>query len=102
MNDDIKITFDYLFNHLTPFLTDKVLLRNTEIPERIMKRTNLPQTEKSGFEIDYRKTIMTYEFENRIFFNTLNYAYALDAYKISESYLRNTLDLIQKNLKDHD
>ena len=99
MNDDVKITFDYLFNILVPSLKEKVLLRNTRIPERVISNTELNQISKSNFKIDYSKTILNYEFENDIYFNALNYMFTLNAYKTTESYLIETLELIEANLE---
>jgi hypothetical protein len=98
MNDDIKITFDYLFNKLIPSLKDKSLLRNIGIPQRIIENTGLSQISKSNFKIDYSKTIMNYEFENQIYFNALNCMFTLNSYKIIEDYLIKTLELIEDNI----
>ena len=100
MNDDIKITFDYLFNNLIPSLKDKVLLRNIKIPQRIIGNTGLPQISKSSFNIDYSKTIINYDFENQVYFNALNYMFTLNAYKNTEAYLIETLELIEDNIED--
>jgi Family of unknown function (DUF6090) len=99
MNDDIKITNDYLFNKFIPSLKDKSLLRNIRIPQRLIENTGLPQISKSNFEIDYSKTIMNYPFENQVYFNALNCMFTLDAYKITEAYLIETLELIEDNIK---
>jgi hypothetical protein len=100
MNDDIKITFDYLFNNLIPSLENKVLLKNVGIPEKIIKNTGLKNINKSKFKIDYSKTLMTYELENQLSVTALNYIFTLNAYKITESYLIETLELIEANIKD--
>jgi hypothetical protein len=100
MTDDIEITFNYLFNQLVPSLESKALLRNIKIPQRIIENTNLPQISESNFEIDYRKTMMNAEFENKIYFSALNYMFTLNAYKNTEAYLIETLELIENNLKD--
>jgi len=99
MNDDIKITNDYLFNKLIPSLKDKSLLRNIGIPQYMIDSTELPQISKSNFEIDYSKTILNYEFENQIYFNALNCMFTLNAYKNTETYLIETLELIENNIK---
>jgi hypothetical protein len=97
--DDIQIYTDYLFGILIPSLTEKAILRNTNKPIHFLDDLNLPIISKSGFKIDYNKTIRTLEFENQIYNNALNYMYALNAYKIMETYLNDTLELINDNLK---
>ena len=97
--DDIQIYTDYLFGILIPSLTEKAILRNTNKPTNFLDDLNLPIISKSGFKIDYNKTIRTLEFENQIYNNALNYMYALNAYKIMETYLNDTLELINDNLK---
>ena len=98
-DDDIKIYMDYLFGILIPSLTEKAILRNTNIPSDYLDNLEVPKISKSGFKIDYNKTIRTLEFENQIFNNALNYMYAINSYKVVESYLQETLKLIDGNLK---
>ena len=100
MNDDVELSFNYLFNILSPSLNEKLLLRNTKIPERIIANTGLNQISKSNFVVDYSKTLLNYKFENEIYFNALNYMFTLNAYKNMESYLLETLELIEANLED--
>lgn len=97
--DDIEIYGAYLFGFVIPSLSDKTLLRNTSVPIHFVDLLDLPEISKSGFEIDYNKTIRNIEFENQIYNNALNYMYALNAYKIMESYLKETLELIEANIK---
>ena len=85
---------------MIPFLNNKVLLRNTQVPVRIIENTGLPQISKSGFKIDYSKTILNSEFENQIYFNALNYMFSLNAYKQTQVYLKETLSLINANIKE--
>ena len=100
MNDDINITIDYLFNIFIPSLTEKALLRNTKIPQRIIENTGLSHISESNFKIDYSNTLINYEFENQVYFNALNYMFTLNAYKITEAYLIETLELIEDNIED--
>ena len=90
----------HLITYLIPSLEEKVLLRNIRIPQRLLKNTRLPQISKSNFKLDYSKTIINYEFENQIYFNALNYMFTLNAYKLTEKYLLETLKLIEDNLED--
>jgi hypothetical protein len=99
MYDDIKITIDYEFNHFIPSLENKILLRNIKVPERILKNTGLPQINPSNFSIDYSDTLFNHEFENQVYFNALNYMFTLNAYKNTETYLIETLKLIEINIK---
>ena len=97
--DDIQIYTDYLFGILIPSLTEKTVLRNTYVSDHFIENLELPKISKSDFTIDYNKTIRTLEFENQIYNNALNYMYALNSYKIMETYLNDTLELINENLK---
>ena len=53
----------------------------------------------SNFKTDYDKTIRTVEFENQVYNNALNYMYVLNAYKLFQNYLKDTLVLIESNIK---
>jgi len=97
--DDVKIYEDYLFGKLLPSLTNRAILRNTSVPVHFEDDLNVSIISKSNFTIDYNKTIRTLEFENQIYFNALNYMYALNSYKIMEAYLNDTLVLIEANIK---
>lgn len=97
--DDIKIYEDYLFNFIIPTLTDKAVLRNNNVPAHFLDSLNLQIISKSGFTIDYNKTIRTLEFENQIYNNAVNYMYVLNSYKIIENYINDTLELLDNNLK---
>ena len=97
--DDIQIYVDYLFGILIPSLTEKAILRNSNIPGDFVDTLEIPKISTSGFTIDYNKTIRTLEFENQVYNNALNYMYALNSYKIVEAYLKNTLQLIESNIK---
>jgi len=97
--DDIKIYEDYLFNFIIPTLTEKAVLRNNNVPAHFLDSLNLQIISKSGFTIDYNKTIRTLEFENQIYNNAVNYMYVLNSYKIIENYINDTLELLDNNLK---
>ena len=97
--DDIVIMNNYLFEFLVPSLTERAILRNTSVPSHFEKDLDLPTISKSGFSIDYAKTIRTLEFENQLYNNTLNYMYTLNSYKIVEMYLEKTLQQIEDNIK---
>ena len=98
--DDIEIYYDYMFNFFIPSLTNKSVLRNIGIPNRLIKVGNLPQISSSGFTVDYNKTIRTLEFENQVYNNLLNVVFVLQAYKNVETYLYQTLELIESNIND--
>ncbi|WP_179345243.1 DUF6090 family protein [Winogradskyella ursingii] len=97
--DDIEIYYNYMFEFLIPSLTNKAVLRNMAIPERLMQKTDLPIISSSNFKIDYNSTIRTLEFENQVYNNALNIVYVLTAYKNLETYLNNTLELIGSNIQ---
>jgi len=97
--DDIQIFTDYLFGVLIPSLDEKAILRNTNVPTDFVDNLEIPEISKSGFKIDYNKTIRTLQFENQVYNNALNYMYALNSYKIVETYLNDTLELIEANIK---
>lgn len=99
MEDDIEIYYNYLFDFLVPSLTNKSILRNIAIPDRLMEQLDLPNVSRSKFTIDYNKTIRTLEFENQVYNNTLNIVYVLASYKKTETYLNNTLKIIESNIK---
>jgi hypothetical protein len=99
MEDDIEIYYHYMFNSLIPSLTNKAVLRNIAIPEFLMKRFDLPQITSSSFKVDYSKTMRTLEFENEVYNNALNTVYVLDNYKKIDTYLHDTLKLIESNIK---
>ena len=98
--DDIDIMNAYLFDVFIPSLTNKTLLRNISGPDHFVSNFGLPKISKSGFKIDYNQTIRTFEFENQVYNNALNYMYTLNAYKVIEAYLLNTLELIEANIND--
>lgn len=98
--DDVEIYEDYLFGILIPSLTDRAILRNTSVPAHFVNDLDVSIISRSNFTIDYNKTIRTLEFENQIYFNALNYMYALNSYKIMEAYLNDTLLLIEANIKN--
>lgn len=54
---------------------------------------------KSNFKPDYQKTIRTFEFENEVYNNALNYMYVINSYKIFQNYLAETLKLIESNIR---
>lgn len=97
--DDIEIYYEYLFKVLIPSLSNKTILRNIAIPEFLMKRVDIPQVSASNFKIDYNKTLRTIEFENQVYNNALNVVYVLDNYKKIETYLNDTLKLIESNIQ---
>ena len=97
--DDIRIYEDYLFNIFIPSLSDKVVLRNTQYPNHFLENLNLQAISKSNFQVDYNTTVRTYEFENEVFNNALNYMYALNSYNTIETYFNETLELIESNIK---
>ena len=97
--DDIEIMNAYLFDVFIPSLTNKVLLRNASGPDHFVKNLGLPKISKSGFKIDYNQTIRSFEFENRVYNNAMNYMYTLNSYKVIEYYLVDTLEHIENNIK---
>lgn len=97
--DDIEIMNAYLFDVFIPSLTNKVLLRNASGPDHFVKNLGLPKISKSGFKIDYNQTIRSFEFENRVYNNAMNYMYTLNSYKLIEHYLVDTLERIENNIK---
>ena len=98
--DDVEIYEDYLFGKLLPSLTDSAILRNTSVPDHFGDDLNVSIISRSNFTIDYNKTIRNLEFENQIYFNALNYMYVLNSYKIMEAYLKDTIVLIEANIKN--
>lgn len=98
-DDDIVIYKDYLFNFFIPSLTDKVILRNMAEPEYFEKDLFAQKISRSGFTLDYNKTIRTVEFENEVYNNALNYMYVINSYKVFGNYLKSTLDLIEASIK---
>lgn len=98
--DDIVIYRDYLFEFFIPSLTNKALLRNMEVPDFFEEDLDLKKIPKSNFKIDYNKTIRTFEFENQVYNNALNYMYAINSYKVFSKYLTETLELIESNIDD--
>ena len=99
MEDDIEIYYDYLFNTLIPSLSNKAILRNMAVPEFLMERFDLPQVSRSKYKVDYSKTMRTLEFENEVYNNAVNVIYVLDNYKKIDTYLHDTLELIEANIK---
>ncbi|MDT0558336.1 DUF6090 family protein [Ichthyenterobacterium sp. W332] len=97
--DDIEIYYNYMFDFLIPSLTNKAILRNIAIPDRLMEKTNLPKISSSSYTLNYSTTMRTLEFENQIYNNALNIVYVLTAYKNVEIYLNDTLKLIDANIK---
>ena len=97
--DDIEIYYDYLFNILIPSLSNKTVLRNMAIPDFLMDRVDIPQVSPSNFKLEYEKTLRTPQFENEVYNNALNVVYVLDNYKKIETYLNETLELIESNIK---
>ena len=97
--DDVEIYEDYLFGVLLPGLSNRAILRNTFLREHFSDDLDVSKISRSNFTIDYNKTIRTLEFENQIYFNAINYLYALNRYKIMEAYLNETLVLIEANIK---
>jgi hypothetical protein len=98
--DDIVIYRDYLFSFFIPSLTNKVLLSNMKVPDFFEDDLDLKKIPKSSYNVDYKNTIRTLEFENELYNNTLNYMYALNSYKIFTDYLSDTLKLLEKNIHD--
>ena len=98
--DDVVIYRDYLFGFFIPALTKKAVLRNMEIPGFFKNNLNLKPIPKSNFNMDYQATLKTIEFENELYNNTLNYMYVLNAYKVFNNYLTETLSIIDKNIND--
>jgi len=98
--DDIVIYRDYLFGFFIPSLTNKVLLSNMKVPDFFEDDLDLKKIPKSSYNVDYKNTIRTLEFENELYNNTLNYMYALNSYKIFTDYLSDTLKLLEKNIHD--
>ena len=98
-DDDIVIYKNYLFEFFIPSLTNKVILRNMEVPDFFEPDVEFKNISRSGFEIDYNKTLRTIEFENEVYNNTLNYMYVINSYKVFKNYLENTLGLIEANIK---
>ena len=98
--DDIKISNDYLFDKLIPSTENKLLLRNSGIPKKLLNATGIDPIMKSNFEIDYDATLKTVEFENQIYTNALNIMFTLEAYKITENYLTELLELIEANITE--
>lgn len=96
--DDIVIYRDYLFSFLVPSLTDKVRMRNMSVPDFFEEDLDLPPISKSEFQVNYEQTIRTFEFENEVYNNALNYMYVLNSYKVFQNYLTETLALIDKNI----
>lgn len=97
--DDIVIYRDYLFGIFVPSLTEKIRLRNMSIPSFFEDDLDFQSISPSNFKTDYNKTIRTVEFENQVYNNALNYMYVLNAYKLFQNYLKDTLVLIESNIK---
>jgi hypothetical protein len=97
--DDIIIYRDYLFGFFIPSLTGKVRLRNMSVPSFFEDDLDLQNISNSNFNPDYNKTIRTFEFENEVYNNALNYMYVLNSYKVFQNYLADTLELIESNIK---
>lgn len=97
--DDIVIYRDYLFDFFIPSLTDKVRMRNMSVPDFFEEDLDLPAISKSEFQPNYEKTIRTFEFENEVYNNALNYMYVLNSYKVFQNYLSETLEIINCNIK---
>ena len=97
--DDVEIYENYLFGDFIASLTNSAILRNTSVPLHFVDDLDLSIISKSNFTIDYNKTIRTLEFENQVYFNAMNYMYALNGYKVIEIYLNDTLELIEANIK---
>lgn len=98
--DDIEIYYDYLFEFLIPSLTNKSVLRNMAVPRRLDGVGNLSQITRSNFSVDYDTTLRTLEFENQLYNHTLNLVFVLQAYENIESYLQDTLEMIEANIND--
>lgn len=97
--DDIDIMNNYLFGFIIPSLTKKAILRNTKVPSHFTDELEISKISRSGFSIDYHKTLRTLEFENEVYNNTLNYMYSMNSYKVLENYLKETLKLIELNME---
>ena len=97
--DDMVIYRDYLFGFFIPSLTEKVRLRNMSVPTIFEKDLNLQLISPSNFEPDYQNTIRTFEFENQVYNNALNYMWMINSYKVFDDYLSDTLELIESNIK---
>jgi hypothetical protein len=97
--DDIKIMVDNLMGFFIPSLSDKAILRNTPVPEQFKEDLGLTKISNSGFTIDYNTSLRTLEFENEVYNNALNYMYTLNQYKRLQGYLKDTLELIESNIK---
>jgi len=97
--DDMVIYREYLFGIFVPSLTGKVRLRNMSIPSFFEDELNFENISPSHFKTDYNKTIRTVEFENQVYNNALNYMYVLNAYKVFQNYLKDTLALIELQIK---
>ena len=63
------------------------------------KDLNLKDIAQSSYSMDYNQTMRTAEFENEVYNNALNYMYALNSYKLFNDYLKDTLKLIEANIK---
>lgn len=97
--DDMVIYRDYLFGFFIPSLTTKVRLRNLSVPLIFEDDLDLQMISDSGFKPDYNKTIKTFEFENQVYNNALNYMWVINSYKVFQNYLNDTLGLIESNIK---
>ena len=97
--DDMVIYRDYLFGFFIPSLTNKVRLRNLSVPLIFEDDLDLQMISDSGFKPDYNKTIKTFEFENQVYNNALNYMWVINSYKVFQNYLNDTLGLIESNIK---
>jgi hypothetical protein len=69
------------------------------VPSFFEEDLDLQSISRSGFKPDYNKTIRTFEFENQVYNNALNYMYVLNSYKVFQNYLTDTLELIESNIK---
>ena len=97
--DDMVIYRDYLFGFFIPSLTTKVRLRNLSVPLIFEDDLDLQMISNSGFKPDYNITIKTFEFENQVYNNALNYMWVINSYKVFQNYLIDTLELIESNIK---
>ncbi|MET7029913.1 DUF6090 family protein [Sediminicola luteus] len=97
--DDMVIYRDYLFGFFIPSLTTKVRLRNLSVPLIFEDDLDLQKISNSGFKPDYNKAIKTFEFENQVSNNALNYMWVINSYKVFLNYLIDTLELIESNIK---
>ena len=98
--DDMVIYRDYLFGFFIPSLTTKVRLRNLSVPLIFEDDLDLQMISNSGFKPDYNKAIKTFEFENQVYNNALNYMWVINSYKVFQNYLIDTLELIETNIND--